>query len=259
MTTIAILHPGEMGSAIGRALIGVGHEVYWLPAGRGPDSMIRAERAGLRERSGVRGCDVVISICPPSAAVATARSIGEFEGTYVDANAIAPQTAEEVCRIVREQGSAYVDGGLIGPPPGRPGTTRLYLSGVKADEVAGDFANSGVEARILQGSDFAASGLKMVYAAGTKISAGLVLAARGAAAELGVEAALAQEWTLSQPDLEDRYRAALADAAVKGWRWKDEMLQIADTFVGAGQPGEFGIAAAQVFARHSSQSMTHDK
>jgi len=207
----------------------------------------------------VRGCDGVISICPPSAAVATARSIGEFEGTYVDANAIAPQTADEVCRIVREQGSVYVDGGLIGPPPGRPGTTRLYLSGEKASKVAGDFANSGVEAMILQGSDFAASGLKMVYAAWTKISAGLVLAARGAAAELGVEAALAQEWTLSQPDLEDRYRAALADAAVKGWRWKDEMLQIADTFVGAGQPGEFGIAAAQVFARHSSQSMTHDK
>ena len=33
MTSIAILHPGEMGSAIGRALIGVGHEVFWLPGG----------------------------------------------------------------------------------------------------------------------------------------------------------------------------------------------------------------------------------
>jgi hypothetical protein len=124
------------------------------------------------------------------------------------------------------------------------------LSGEKAIEIAGDFTNSGVEARVLEGPDFAASALKMVYAAWTKISAGLVLAARGAAAELGVEAALIQEWALSQPHLEDRYRAALADAAVKGWRWKDEMLQIADTFVGAGQPGEFGIAAAQVFSRY---------
>jgi 3-hydroxyisobutyrate dehydrogenase-like beta-hydroxyacid dehydrogenase len=201
----------------------------------------------------VRGCDVVISICPPAAAVATADSIGEFAGIYVDANAIAPQTADEVSRVVRDQGAAYVDGGLIGPPPSRAGTTRLYLSGERAREIAGDFIASRVEARVLGSSDFAASGLKMVYAAWTKISAGLVLAARGAAAELGLEAVLAQEWALSQPGLEDRYQAALADAAAKGWRWKDEMLQIGNTFADAGQPGEFGIAAAQVFSRYSSR------
>ena len=253
MTAIAILHPGEMGSAIGSALIVVGHDVYWLPAGRGSNSRIRAERAGLRDRSDVRGCDVVISICPPSAAVATARAIGEFSGTYVDANAIGPETADEVCRIVRDNGACYVDGGLIGPPPRRPGTTRLYLSGEKASGIAVHFTNSRVDAKVLDGPEFGASALKMVYAAWTKISAGLVLAARGAAAELGVEDALTQEWALSQPDLEDRYQAALADAAAKAWRWKDEMLQIARTFADAGQPGEFGIAAAEVFSRHPSQ------
>jgi 3-hydroxyisobutyrate dehydrogenase-like beta-hydroxyacid dehydrogenase len=250
MTAIAILHPGEMGSAVGNALIDVGHEVSWLPAERGSDTRARAERAGLRGRSTVRDCGVVISICPPSVAVATARAIGEFTGTYVDANAIAPRTADEVCRIVRDHGAVYVDGGLIGPPPRRAGTTRLYLSGEQAGEIARDFTDSRVDASVLEGPDFAASSLKMAYAAWTKISAGLVLAARGAAAELGVEQALAQEWALSQPGLEDRYQAARADAVAKGWRWGDEMLQIARTFVDVGQPGEFGVAAAQVFSWH---------
>jgi hypothetical protein len=69
---------------------------------------------------------------------------------------------------------------------------------------------------------------------------------------LGVEEALAKEWALSQPNLSDRYHAALADAAAKGWRWTDEMQQIAQTFVDAGQPAGFGIAAAQIFSRYSA-------
>jgi 3-hydroxyisobutyrate dehydrogenase-like beta-hydroxyacid dehydrogenase len=250
VTQIAILHPGEMGSAIGGALTAAGHEVYWLPHGRGPTSRRRASQAGLLERPSVLGCDVVISICPPSAAVATARSVEGFSGLYLDANAISPHTAATVSRIVGASGADYVDGAVIGPPPTRAGTTRLYLSGQPADEVAALFGNARIEARVLHTGDFAASALKMAYAAWTKISAALVLAVRGAAAELGVEHALVQEWAESQPGLDDRYRAALASAAAKGWRWEDEMLQIARTFGDVGQPGEFGQAAAEVFKRH---------
>src|SRR6476659_2106827 len=101
MTRIAILHPGEMGSAIGSALIGMGQAVFWLPAGRGRKTRLRAASDGLRECANVRDCDVVISICPPAFAKSTALSIGEFSGIYVDANAISPRTAAEVCRIVR--------------------------------------------------------------------------------------------------------------------------------------------------------------
>ena len=34
--------------------------------------------------------------------------------------------------IVAGGGAAFVDGGIIGPPPHRPGSTRLYLSGLGA-------------------------------------------------------------------------------------------------------------------------------
>jgi uncharacterized protein DUF1932 len=78
----------------------------------------------------------------------------------------------------------------------------------------------------------------------------LVLAAHGAATELGLAQALTEEWAMSQPDLEERFRAARASAEAKGWRWEDEMREIARTFRDVGQPGEFGQAAAEVFKRH---------
>jgi hypothetical protein len=155
-----------------------------------------------------------------------------------------------VSAIVRDLGADYVDGGLIGPPPTNPGTTRLYLSGEKATEVAAIFNGCRVQAEVLRAGPFSASGLKLAYAAWTKIRAALVLATRRAAADMGLEQVLAAEWAMSQPDLADRHRVAVADAVSKGWRWQDEMLQIARTFEDVGQPGQFGLAAAEIFARY---------
>ena len=57
-----------------------------------------------------------------------------FTGVYADANAISPGTARQVRALVEAAGGRYVDGGIIGPPPGPtapcgagPGGTRLYL------------------------------------------------------------------------------------------------------------------------------------
>jgi 3-hydroxyisobutyrate dehydrogenase-like beta-hydroxyacid dehydrogenase len=250
MAQIAILHPGEMGAAIGAALVELGHDVGWRPDGRSPLTRQRAESAGLREWSSVAGCDLVVSLCPPAAALSTAESIGDFAGLYLDANAISPATADAVSALVRARGADYVDGGVIGSPPTRPGTTRLYLSGPRSADAATLFEGSRLEPRVLEGPDFAASALKMSYAAWTKISSALLLAARASAAANGVEEALVEEWALSQPDLGRRYRHARSSAAAKGWRWEDEMHQIQATFDSAGQPGGFGAAAAAVFGRY---------
>jgi hypothetical protein len=250
MACIAILHPGEMGAAIGQALADLGQDVCWLPAGRSDATRRRAESAGLVERADLTGCDLVVSICPPAAAVETARAIGDFAGIYLDANAISPATAAEVSGIVRAHGADYVDGGVIGQPPAQAGTTRLYLSGERADDVAAMFGAARIEPRVLTTGAFAASSLKMTYAAWTKISAALLLATQATAAELDVADALAAEWALSQPALGRRLEQARASAIAKGWRWEDEMRQIAATFSEASQPSGFGEAAASVFARY---------
>ena len=63
-----------------------------------------------------------------------------------------------------------------------------------------------------------------------------------------VEAALDGEWRISQPDLFRLLDRAVGNSR-KAWRWVGEMEEVAATFAGAGLPGGFGQASAEVFAR----------
>ena len=69
-------------------------------------------------------------------------------------------------------GGRFVDGGIVGPPPRRADTTRLYLSGQDAPVVAALFAGTGLTARVVPD----ASALKMTYAAWTKGTTALLVA-----------------------------------------------------------------------------------
>jgi 3-hydroxyisobutyrate dehydrogenase-like beta-hydroxyacid dehydrogenase len=247
MATIGLLHPGEMGAAVGAALTGAGHEVLWASEGRSPDSARRAAEAGLTDAGDVAGvladAEVVLSIVPPHAARDVAAAARDYTGTWVDANAIAPATARDVAASVPR----YVDGGIVGPPPRQAGTTRLYLSGAGAGGVAALLAGTPLEAVDLGRDPAAASALKMAYAAWTKGSAALLLAARELGERLGVGDALAAEQARSIPGLDQRWASAQASARTKGWRWIAEMEEIARTFADAGLPAGFHDAAADVY------------
>ncbi|HYX76187.1 MAG TPA: DUF1932 domain-containing protein, partial [Gaiellaceae bacterium] len=91
------------------------------------------------------------------------------------------------------------------------------------------------------------------YAAWTKGTGAMLIAIRDLARAERVEAALAEEWRLSLPDLPDRLERALASAGAKGWRWVGEMEEIAATFSAAGLPGGFHEAAAEVFRTLSAE------
>ena len=263
--TVGLLHPGEMGAAVGRCLVAAGHRVLWVPEGRSPASAARAAAGGLTAvASGglaelVREADVIISVCPPHAALDLAQQVAGFGGVYIDANAISPGTAREVARIVEAGGARYVDGGIIGTLPVAPGFIRFYLSGFRAEDVQRLFAGSEVDARVIGDNSgdarvigdnsVAASALKMAYASWTKGSAALLLTARALARASGVEEALLTEWGISQPGLAERSARAAGSAAVKGWRWVAEMEEIAATMAAAGLPDGFHRAAAEVYRR----------
>jgi len=260
--TVGLLHPGEMGAAVGQCLAAAGHRVLWVPQGRSPASAARAAAAGLTVASGglaglVREADVIVSVCPPHAALSVARRVTGFGGVYVDANAVAPATAREIGGIVEAGGASYVDGGIIGTPPVAPGFIRLYLSGDRAQEVRRLFAGGEVDARVIGGAssavaaapESAASAVKMAYASWTKGSAALLLAARALARAEGVEEVLLAEWGISQPGLTDRSGRAAGSAAAKGWRWVAEMEEIAAAMAAAGLPDGFHRAAAEIYRR----------
>jgi 3-hydroxyisobutyrate dehydrogenase-like beta-hydroxyacid dehydrogenase len=250
---IAVLHPGEMGAAVGRCLTGSGHQVLWVSQRRGTATAARAGAAGLADAGSIEEvvgrAEIIMSICPPDAALDVARAVAGFEGTYVDANAISPTTAREVAAVIEAGGASYVDGGIIGAPPAAPGTTRFYLSGRRAGSVRDLFSGTALDARVVAGEVTAASAVKMAYAAWTKGTAALLLAVRAMARADGVEADLLGEWALSQPRREARSARAAGSAGSKGWRWAGEMEEIAASMIEAGLPGGFHQAAAEIFRR----------
>ena len=278
-TTIGLLHPGEMGAAVGQCLAGAGHRVLWVPDGRSSATAARAAAAGLTGVGGglaelVRRAEVIMSVSPPHAALDIARQVTGFGGIYLDANAISPATAREVAGLVEAGGASYVDGGIIGTPPVTPGFIRLYLSGPQAGEVRDLFEASPVDARVVDHGTGAAAGtaaagtaaagaigvggvvgsasaVKMAYASWTKGTAALLLAARALARAEGVEETLLAEWSISQPGLDERWARAAESATAKGWRWIAEMEEIAATMAAAGLPGGFHQAAAEIYRRFS--------
>jgi 3-hydroxyisobutyrate dehydrogenase-like beta-hydroxyacid dehydrogenase len=254
VTVVGLLHPGEMGAAIGSALRDRGTTVLWSSAGRSRATAERARHGGLDEVGDVeqlcRQAEIVLSVCPPHAAVDVARAVESFTGIYVDANAIAPETA----RTIASLHARFVDGGIVGPTPHEPGTTRLYLSGGEAARIAELFAGSSVDARVISGQPGSASALKMAYAGWTKGSAALLLTVQELARAEGIEDALLDEWRHSLPELEERSRSAARSAQRKGWRWIGEMEEIARSMSARDLPSGFHDAAAEVFRRAAKES-----
>jgi 3-hydroxyisobutyrate dehydrogenase-like beta-hydroxyacid dehydrogenase len=248
MTRVGLLHPGAMGATVGGACSA---EVLWCSDGRSPQTVARAAQRGLIDVGAlpelVERSDVIVSVCPPSSAGDVAAAVAQFgfDGVYVDANAIAPATAREIAgRFDR-----FVDGGIVGPPAERPGTTRLYLSGADARAVADLWAGSALDARVIDGGPGAASALKMAFATWTKVSSALLLDVRALARAEGVEDALLAEWAISMPDTIERSERTAAGVGPKAWRFVGEMEQMVRAFGDAGLPDGFARGAAELYER----------
>jgi len=252
MTVVTLLHPGAMGAAVGRQAVQAGATVRWVAAGRGAATRKRAVEAGLQEHAelatALDGAEVVLSICPPEFAEEVARATGGYTGTYVEANAIAPARMKHIAALLPE--AQVVDGGIIGDPPFRRGTTRLYLSG-DAGFVAELFDGSALEVITLPGGVGQASAMKMAYASYQKASRVLAALAHALADRHGVGEYLRHEADLlhSRPlaDVEEFPRVA-----AKAWRWMPEMHEVSDALRAAGLPGELAIGAASALQRWAS-------
>jgi 3-hydroxyisobutyrate dehydrogenase-like beta-hydroxyacid dehydrogenase len=251
VTRIGLLHPGDMGAAIGVALVSAGYPVMWASAGRSDATSRRAANAGLTEVVTIAAmtatADVIVSVCPPDAAVDVAQSVRGFGGSYVDANAISPATSRRIAELIEGGGGRYIDGGIIGGPPKKRGDMRLYFAGAHALDVSPLFDGTAVVCSVVDGDVGAASALKMAYAGWTKGRAALLLTVRNYARAAGVDDELLAEWRISQRAAESEYAAAFSSVTAKGWRWAGEMDQIAESLDAVELPAGFHRAAAEVF------------
>ena len=83
---VGLLHPGEMGSAVGDVLVDAGHKVVWASAGRSDATRQRARRFRdvVTVESVAGEAELILSVCPPHAALDVARATGDFDGLYAD-------------------------------------------------------------------------------------------------------------------------------------------------------------------------------
>jgi 3-hydroxyisobutyrate dehydrogenase-like beta-hydroxyacid dehydrogenase len=250
---IGLVNPGAMGSAIGRALgdAGKSRDVLWASDGRSAETKARAAAAGLVDVGSLAtltsSVGTIVSVCPPGSALELAKIVAGagFAGRYIDANAVSPATA----RAIADCFDDVVDGGIVGPPPMQPGTTRLYLSGQSAEQSAALFAGSKLEVRVVDGGAGAASAVKMCFAGWTKGTSALLFALRALAEAEGVTDALLGEWDTSMPELIARSERSPAMIGPKAWRFEPEMQEIADSFAAVGLPDGFHRSAAEIYGR----------
>ena len=245
MTTISVVAAGAMGAAIGARLVANGARVSTTLDGRSRATAKRAAEAGMKHATDreLADADIFLSIVPPDHAEPLARRIARvLKGralTYVDLNAISPATTRRIGGIIDASGARFVDGGIVGGPPGAAGAgPMLYLSG-DADEVAVLLAEFGLRTKALEGGVGTASALKLSYAGITKGTTALGAAMLLAAARAGVADALVAELGDSQRELLARLRKAIPDMLPKARRWSPEMQEIA-AFIGA-ERAEAGV------------------
>ena len=264
MSRVVVVHPGAMGVTVASSFVDAGHDVCWVRDGRSAATVARAEAAGLAAvESLAEACDdadLVVSVCPPAAAVDVADAVAStrFAGTYLDANAISPATCETV--VSRFDGSAVtvVDGSIIGLPAVHAGTTRLYLSGEDDVATLADQLSGGpLEVIAIDGGIGAASALKMAFAGWTKGSTALLLAVAGYADASGVLDALTAEWGRSIPGLADDLARRAGSTAPKAWRFVGEMEEIAASLDSAGLPDGLHTGAADLYRRMAGFKDAH--
>lgn len=252
---IGILHPGAMGISVAASAVNSGYPVYWASEGRSEASRVRAAEHSLQDVGTLERlcatCNVILSVCPPHAAQQVADQVLEtgFRGLYLDANAISPFKAKRLGELMQADGVFFVDGGIIGGPAWKPGTTWLYLSGEHAPDIAECFKAGPLETEIIGEEIGKASALKMCYAALTKGTTALLCAVMGAAETLDVRSELYRQWTRDDATWAERNEKRVIGSTEKAWRFEGEMHEIADTFELAGIPDGFHLAAAEIYER----------
>jgi 3-hydroxyisobutyrate dehydrogenase-like beta-hydroxyacid dehydrogenase len=234
--TIGIIAMGEMGSAVARRLRERGATVITSLAGRSAASAARAERAGAVSVSTddefVAQSNFILSIVPPGDAVALAERLAPAikragrKPTFVDCNAVSPRTAERIGTALKDTGCAYVDAGIIGPPPSATARTIFYAAGEGARGFA-RLGDCGLTIRVMDGPVGAASAMKLSYAGITKGCTAIGSAMMLGATRGGTADALLQELSESQPMLLNWMRGFVGRMPPKAYRWVAEMEEIA--------------------------------
>ena len=265
--TVAILSPGDMGSNVGRALRENGLEVITCLTDRSQRTRELAESAGIVDvpdfAQMIDRADIVLSVLVPERAVDVARQVAaviEQSGKplpFADCNPVAPAVAIEMAKIIDGAGGKYIDGGIIGSPPGRGAPPRFYASGPH-EAILGQLDGRGISVPLMGGEVGRASAIKMCYASLSKGAAALNASALISAMNLGIYDEFINEMESSQQGVLKNMQGVKGLGA-KAFRWIDEMEQISATFGAAGATPHMHKGAADIFRLVDASPIGHER
>jgi len=257
LESIGIVGAGAMGSAVGAAYRAAGTRVVTTLAGRSERTQRLAERAGLEVLADldavVAASSVVLSIVPPDQARAVAADIAAAarrtgaRPLVSDWNAVAPGSARELETALAAAGLELVDGSISGRPPHDGYSTRVYLSGRRAQALA-EASPEWLDLRVVGREVGLASAVKMCTASVYKGFTALLAHALVTASAHGVTAEVCDDLRDSFPAQLERAARLLAVSATKAPRYVGEMREIAATQAAAGLRAELFEAMAHAYA-----------
>lgn len=254
-SVVGIVSPGAMGSALGARLRDGGARVVVALEGRSERTRRLAAETGLEDVGSLtallRDASIVLSVVPPETALDAARSLehesGDARPLVAELNAVSPAKARHVATTLGSVGSDTVDGSISGPPPRNPGTTRIYLSGPRAAEVAA-LPFEGVERVVVSDVVGDASAVKMCTASVYKGRIAVLAQAFRAAKTHGVVDHVLADLVASGLADADRTGTTLGVASAKAWRYVAEMEEIAETQQAAGLTPDLFRSMVAVYA-----------
>ncbi len=253
---IGLMTPGDMGQAIALQLKQKGFSVHTALEKRSERSKTLASQADLIDVGSIdrltECCDVILSIMNPGAALefgaelARAMARTQCRSLFVDCNAIAPVTVQEIEAKIIAVGGRCADGSIVGPPPRGGKKCRLYVSGAEAAELQ-QLATAQMDVKVLSDRVGDASALKMCYAAMTKGVGALVLELLIAGRRLGIGEALVNQIMETERGIYDAVMRKLTVMPPKAYRWVPEMNQIARCMESAGMTPRMVQGAADIY------------
>jgi L-threonate 2-dehydrogenase len=255
--TVAIIAQGEMGAGTGGQLVRHGLRVITNLTGRSARSVGLAKDAGMEDvgddASLVTEADMFLSILPPSKAIALAKQMAPHIKAakkpivYVDCNAVAPTTKEEIQAIVGPVGARFVDVGILGDPPNPDkNVTRYYASGPDVAAFAA-LESYGLNVIVCGEVIGRAASVKMCFAAMTKTMVAMAAETFAAAEALGVYDEVVHELSTSQSNGFEWASKRVTLTPPKAYRWVGEVEEIGKTFESVNMPGETCIGGAKMF------------
>jgi 3-hydroxyisobutyrate dehydrogenase-like beta-hydroxyacid dehydrogenase len=197
-------------------------------------------------------CDLLLSVLDPAAALDNARAAAAAmkkaarKPVFVDCNAVAPKSMEEITVIISEAGADCIDAGLIGSPPRGKTCTRIYASGPQA-RLLEQIKHPNLAVRVISERIGDASAVKMCYGAITKGAVALGLELLITARRMGVYETVENEFRESIPEVYDWMLGRVPSTPPKAYRWVPEMNEIARTFGDAGLTPKMFQGAGEMF------------